>query len=75
MPVISALGRLRQEDNELEPSLVYLERSCERGGEGRGGRKKTRKEMNVSTLSPCFFHCPVSADVQRPWASCCSLGF
>lgn len=28
MPVISALGRQRQEDQELEASLDYAERAC-----------------------------------------------
>jgi hypothetical protein len=45
LPIISALWRLRQEDEEFEISLGYTERAYLKKKKGRKkGRKKARKE-------------------------------
>jgi hypothetical protein len=43
MPVIPALGKLRQEDCKFEVSLVYIMRSCLK----QTKTKKERKETNL----------------------------
>jgi hypothetical protein len=39
MPVIPALGRLKQEDHEFKANLVYIARPC---------LKRTRKETTIT---------------------------
>jgi hypothetical protein len=62
-PVIIALWRLRQEDNQFEASLNYISRSCaerekrrkERGKEAskkrRKGKERNRKGENVRSYA------------------------
>jgi hypothetical protein len=61
MPVIPALGRLRQEDHEFKASLVYKPRPClkkqtnkqkqPRKQKERGKRKGKKKRFNSNSFS------------------------
>jgi hypothetical protein len=49
-PVILVLGRLRQEDNELEDSLSYIVRPCFK--EEKIRRKRKEKNLWILGLGP-----------------------
>jgi hypothetical protein len=44
LPVIPALGELRQEDCEFESSLAYIGRLCLKKKEKKEGRQRRRME-------------------------------
>ncbi|KAM7324003.1 hypothetical protein ACRRTK_016308 [Alexandromys fortis] len=59
MPVTPGLGRLRQEDLELEASLDYIVRPC----------LKTSKQSNQSSMTPLVT--PPLSDLQAFWTQIC----